>query len=240
MRVYSQNIFSNGLPPFLEPLLFLAGIGFGLGGYITQKIEGLSYIQYLGLALPMTSTMFTASYECTWGTYIRMEFEKVYDGILAASISANDLVIGEILWAGTKGLFFSFAVTFMLAIFRITAFTDCLLVPIIGFMTGIMFGSLAMLVTSFVRTINHFNFYFSGFISPMFFFSGVIFPISSLPSFLQPFAEFSPLTHSVRLTRAICTGHINANLLTDILYILVFSFIITYFAVSRLKKRLIT
>lgn len=240
MRVYSQNIFSNGLPPFLEPLLFLAGIGFGIGSYIPQKIDGLSYIQFLGLALPMTSAMFTSSFECTFGTFIRMEFEKVYDGILAASINAEDLVIGEILWAGTKGLFFSAAVTFMLAVFGIAAFIDCLFVPLIGFMTGVMFGALAMLVTSFVKTINHFNFYFTGVISPMFFFSGVVFPISKLPSFLQPVAEITPLTHSVRLARAICTDHFNTQSFGDIFYILVFCTITTFLAVKRLKKRLIT
>lgn len=240
MRVYSQNIFSNGLPPFLEPLLFLAGIGLGLGGYITQKIEHLNYIQFLGLALPMTSAMFTASFECTFGTFVRMEFQKVYDGMLASSISAEDLVIGEIMWAGTKGLFFSAAVTSVLIIFGIASFPKCLFIPFVGFTTGIMFGSLAMFITSFVRTINHFNFYFSGVISPMFFFSGVVFPISNLPKFLQPLAEIAPLTHSVRLARSIGADQINENLLTDVLYILTFCIVFTILAVKRLKKRLIT
>jgi len=84
-RVYTKNIFSNGLPPFLEPLLFLAGVGLGLAKYITQSMEGLTYIEFLGTGLLMTSAMFTASFECTFGTFIRMEFEKVYAGIRKAS-----------------------------------------------------------------------------------------------------------------------------------------------------------
>ena len=118
-RVYTKNIFSNGLPPFLEPLLFLAGVGLGLGKYITQSMEGLTYIEFLGTGLLMTAAMFTASFECTFGTFIRMEFEKVYDGMLAAPITANNLIIGEIIWAGTKGFFFSFAVLCVLTCFGI-------------------------------------------------------------------------------------------------------------------------
>lgn len=238
-RVYLINIFSNGMPPFLEPLLFLAGVGLGLRPYINQSIDGLPYIVFLGTALPMTSAMFTTSFECTFGTFIRMEFEKVYDGMLAAPITAENLVVGEMIWAGTKGLFFSSAVAFMLAIFGVINLKHCLLLPVLGFMTGVMFSTVGMLVTSFVKTINNFNFYFSGFISPMFFFSGVVFPISNLPSYLQPLAEIAPLTHAVRLSRAICTNEYHLSLLYDLLYIILFSLIIGYFAIKRLKRRLI-
>jgi len=96
MRVYANKLFSNGLPPFLEPLLFLTGVGLGLGKYITSSMEGLSYIEFLGMGLLMTSAMFTSSFECTFGTFIRMEFEKVYDGVLAAPITADNLITGEI------------------------------------------------------------------------------------------------------------------------------------------------
>jgi lipooligosaccharide transport system permease protein len=239
MRVYTKNIFSNGLPPFLEPLLFLAGIGLGLGKYITESMEGLAYIEFLGTGLLMTSAMFTSSFECTFGTFIRLEFEKVYDGMLAAPLTANNLIIGEMIWAGTKGLFFSFAVLCILSLFGIVSLPKCLLAPLVGFITGLMFSTMALLVTSFVKTINHFNFYFTGFISPMFFFSGVVFPISNLPGYIRPFAELVPLTHSVRLVRAVCVHKYNLSLTLDLLYIVAFTLIIGFFAVKRLKKRLV-
>jgi lipooligosaccharide transport system permease protein len=239
MRVYTQNIFSNGLPPFLEPILFLAGIGLGLGKYITQTMDGLAYIEFLGTGLLMTSAMFTASFECTFGTFIRLEFEKVYDGMLAAPITANNLIIGEMLWAGTKGLFFSFAVLCIISLFGIVSLPKCLLAPLVGFVTGLMFSTFALFITSFVKTINHFNFYFTGFISPMFFFSGVVFPISNLPGYVRPLAEIVPLTHSVRLVRAVCTHRYDPSLAFDLLYIAGFTLIFGYLAVRRLKKRLV-
>ena len=176
MRVYTQNIFSNGLPPFHEPLIFLAGIGLGLGKYITQSMEGLAYLEFLGTGLLVTTAMFTSAFECSFGTFIRLEFEKVYDGMLAAPITVNNLIIGEIIWAGTKGFFFSFAVLCILTIFRVIPLPYSLLAPFVGFITGVMFATLSLLVTSFVKTINHFNFYFTGLLSPMFFFLRGHFP----------------------------------------------------------------
>ncbi len=240
VRVYTKNLVSNGLPPFLEPLLFLAGVGLGLGKYITESMDGLSYIDFLGTGLLVTAAMFTAAYECTFGTFIRLEFEKVYDGMLAAPITVNDLIIGEIIWAGTKGLFFTFAVLCILTLFGIIHLPEGLLAPLVGFLTGLMFGTLSLWITSFVKTINHFNFYLTGIISPMFFFSGVVFPISNLPPSVRFIAEIVPLTHSVRLARAVSTNHYQLSLLADLLYIAVFIAITGWLAIRRLRKRLIT
>jgi len=98
---------------------------------------------------------------------------------------------------------------------------------------------LSLLVVSFVKTINHFNFYFTGFISPMFFFSGVVFPTGNLPAFVQPIAEILPLTHSVRLVRALCGNNYHPALAMDLGYIILFILVVGFFAIKRLKKRLI-
>jgi lipooligosaccharide transport system permease protein len=239
MRVYTKNLISNGLPPFLEPLLFLLGVGLGLGTYIKQSMEGLPYIVFLGTGLLVTASMFTSAFECTFGTFIRMEFEKTYDGMLAAPITVNDLIVGEIIWAGTKGLFFSFAVLCVLSAFRIIYLPYGLLAPLVGFLTGLMFGTLSLWVTSFVKTINHFNFYLTGFISPMFFFGGVVFPVSNLPSSVRFVAEIVPLTHVVRLARATCVGRYEPWLLADLAYVVVFILVFGVLAVRRLRGRLI-
>lgn len=239
MRVYTKNLLSNGLPPFVEPLIFLVGVGLGLGKYITDSMEGLRYIEYLGTGLLVTTAMFTAAFECSFGTFIRLEFDKVYDGMLAAPISATNLIVGEIIWAGTKGLFFSFAVLCVLSAFGILHLPQSLLAPLVGFLTAVMFASLSLFITSFVKTINHFNFYFTGFISPMFFFSGVVFPVSNLPNYIRPISEIIPLTHSVRLVRAVCTNGYHLSLLGDMAYIVIFIFVMGYLAVRRLRKRLI-
>ena len=236
--VYTRNILSNGLPPFMDPLIFLAGVGLGLGKYIVS-MENLPYIQFLASGLLVTSAMYTSAFECTYGTFIRLEFDKVYDGMLAAPITTSDLILGEILWAGTKGFFFSFAVLIMVSVFGVIPLSTSVFAPFVGFLTGILFGAMSLLITSFVKTINHFSFYFTGVLSPMFFFSGVVFPVSSLPKVAQPIAWTLPLSHPVALARALCTGRFHSGLLLNVLYILALTALTGAFAVRRLRKRLV-
>ncbi len=237
-RVYTKNLLSNGIPPFLEPLIFLAGIGLGIGKYVTS-MQQMPYITFLAMGLPITAAMFTAAFECTFGTFIRMEFDNVYDGMLAAPITVRDLLVGEILWAGSKGLFFSLAVVFVESLFGIVPMPLSLLTGFVGLATGAMFAAISLLVTSFVTTINHFNFYFTGFLSPMFFFSGVVFPIQNLPPVLRPVAEIFPLTHAVRLARALDLGQATPQMGVDVFFIAAFTAVAGFFAVRRLKKRLV-
>jgi lipooligosaccharide transport system permease protein len=237
-RVYTKSLISNGLPPFLEPLIFLAGIGLGMAKYV-NTMEGMPYLTFLATGLPITAAMFTAAFECSYGTFIRLEFDHAYEGMLAAPISVYDLLIGEIIWAGTKGVFFSFAVIVIVAAFGLVPLPWGLTTPLIGFLTGVMFAALSMLITSIVKNINHFNFYFTGFLSPMFFFSGVVFPIDNLPAALRPLAEIFPLTHVVRLCRAGDFATFRPALLLDLLFIILFTLVTGWFGIARLKKKLI-
>jgi lipooligosaccharide transport system permease protein len=238
MRVYTKSLVSNGLPPFLEPLIFLAGIGLGMGTYL-PNIAGISYLTFLATGLPITAAMFTAAFECSYGTFVRLEFDKVYDGMLAAPLSVADVMVGEILWCGTKGMFFSLAVVAVVSCFGLVPMPATLLTGLVGFATGLMFAALSLLVTSFVGNMNQFNFFFTGLLSPMFFFSGVVFPISNLPASLRPLAEIFPLTHSVRLARDLDLLRFDPVLLWDLLFIAAITALTGWFAVVRLRKRLI-
>jgi lipooligosaccharide transport system permease protein len=187
----------------------------------------------------MIAAMFTAAFECTFATFIRLEFDKVYDGMLGSPISSEDLIVGEILWAATKGFMFTLSVLVIVVIFGILPLGRMLLVPFLGFLNAAMFATFGLFITSFVKTINHFNFFFSGFISPMLFFSGVVFPLDSLPPAVRPIVEALPLTHPVRLSRAFAFGEFELIHLFDIAYILAFIGIFGLLAVTRLKRRLI-
>lgn len=238
VRVYSRNLFSNAMPPFLEPLIFLVGIGLGLGEYVSE-MNGVPYIRYLASGLLVTAAMFTAAFECSFGTFIRLEFDKVYQGMLGAPLGANDLILGEMLWAATKGFIFTLSVSIIVAAFGILPISRVLFAPVVGFFTGLMFACLSLFITSFVKTINHFNFYFSAFISPMFFFSGVVFPVENLPAAARPITELVPLTHSVRLVRALTFADWQTTHLWDIAYIGIFIVIFGAVALVRLRARLI-
>lgn len=237
MRVYTRNLFSNALPPFIEPIIFLAGIGLGLGAAV-GPMEGIPYVRFLALGLLVTAAMFTASFEMSYGTYIRLTFEKVYDSMLGAPLTALDLMLGEILWCATKGAVFTLSVLLMCLLFGALTPGWVIAAPVVGFLAGLLFSVLALFVTTLVSNINNFNFFFSGFLSPMFFFSGVVFPVSNLPAWLLPVAEAMPLTHPVRLVRGLANGFSLIHV-WDLAYITAFTALIGWVAIRRFTRTLV-
>jgi len=238
-RVYGSDFLSNAFPPFLEPLIFLAGLGIGFGAYV-QTIGTINYILFLASGIIVTSSMYTAAFECTYGTFIRLEFDNVYDGMLGAPLSPNDLIVGEILFAGTKGFFFALAVLIVTWLLGIINTPLSIVAALVGFLCGVMFATLSMWITSLVKNINHFNFYFTGLLSPMFLFSGTVFPVENLPKAIRWVAEAVPLTHVVRMARAFCVPEgLSSYLLIDLLYCTIFILITGFLAVNGLKKRMI-
>jgi lipooligosaccharide transport system permease protein len=240
-RVYTRNLLTNGFPPFFEPLFFLAAMGFGFSRFMgTQTLEGLPFMDFVASGLILSSALYTSAFECTYGTFIRLTFDKTYDSMLAAPLLPRDIIVGEIFWASTKGAFYSSAVLCMVSLFGLIGTPGSLLTPVIGFFTGMLFAVASLLVTSFVRyNLDHFNFYFTGFLTPLFFFCGLLFPVSNLPAPLDSIAEALPLTHLVRLERAICFGNWEDTHLIGAAYCLLFIFVIGWIALRRLERRLI-
>jgi lipooligosaccharide transport system permease protein len=231
-------LIPNALPPFLEPLLYVLAIGYGLGQYLPD-LEGLPYIVFLASGMMATSSVYSASLETTYGTFIRLEYQKVYANLLATPITFKELYLGELLWCGTKGFFFSLAVLLVFTGFGLVTYPMALFTPVIGFLNACVFGILGIFVTSFVHNINNFNLYFSGFITPIFFFSGTFFPLTQLPDVLQKVALFIPLTHSVVLMRALSTNQFSSSLWVHVLWLVGLSLPFVFVGYRKLKNRLI-
>jgi lipooligosaccharide transport system permease protein len=73
----------------------------------------------------------------------------------------------------------------------------------------------------------------------MFFFSGTVFPLDSLPRYLRPLAEAMPLTHCVRLTRSLIVGRFSPVLLLDIAFLLLVTGVAGTLAIRRLRRRIV-
>lgn len=102
-----------------------------------------------------------------------------------------------------------------------------------------MFSSIAMIVAATVPSINEFNYFFTLFISPMFLFSGVFFPLERLPEALRFIAYLSPLTHTVNIQRGLVMGHLSPSLLWDLLFIILSGFILVNIAIVLLEEGLL-
>ena len=111
-------------------------------------------------------------------------------------------------------------------------------IPFVGFIVGAMFAPLSLLYTSFVTDINHLNFYISGLLTPMFMFSGIMFPVSNLPKWAQVIVNIFPLVHAVNIERALCGQYFSVSLIWNLLYCIVFIFLIGFLATKKLRHRM--
>ncbi len=68
------------------------------------------------------------------------------------------------------------------------------------------FASLGLIVTSVAGGYDSFNYYFTFFIGPMFFFSGIFFPVKNLGPWVERLSWAFPLTHLVGISRSLLAG----------------------------------
>ncbi|HKY63847.1 MAG TPA: ABC transporter permease [bacterium] len=236
--VWQKYFLASLAANFGEPLLYLFAMGYGLGRMVPE-IQGMSYVEFIAPAILITTVMNSSSFETTFSSYTRMEVQKTFNGIATTPVSMNEVVGGEILWAATKAMVTSSVIFIVLAIFRLIPSVWVALVPLVMACTGLLFASLGMLMTSFARSYDHFTYYFTLFVSPMFLFSGTFFPLDNLPSWAKTLAYFLPLTYPVQVARHLFAGRFSGM---DAVYLggmLLAALVIGLISVRRLVRRLV-
>ena len=218
--LYKRTWKVNLLPNFFEPIFYLTAIGIGVGAYISE-MGGVSYVEFLVPGLICVSSMHGASFEVTYNVFVRLVYEKTYNGMITTPVTPDDILFGEVLWALTRSSIYGGGFFFVAAIFGLIptalAISAILVIPL----TGLLFASIGIAVTLKMPTIELFSFYFTLFLTPLFLFSDVFFPISErlIGGWLYV-AEVLPLLHPVRLARTAFSGQLNWIIVWDIGYIL--------------------
>lgn len=233
---------TNFLPPFLEPLLYLVAMGLGFGVLIGQVVyagQMYDYVKFLAPGLIAISIMYSAFFECTYGSYVRMHYQKTFDAMIATPLSIEDVITGEILWGATKSLINSTIVLAVVVVAGLADFPGFIFVPAIAFLAGMMFASIAMIFTALVPNIDSFNYPFFLLITPMFLFGGTFFPLSVLPDWGQSLAQTLPLTHTATVVRDLSLNMFGGMDLLGILYTAVLTVITFFLSMHMMKKRLI-
>jgi len=209
--VYTKLYKTSFALNFIEPALYLVAMGFGLGAFV-QNIHGQPYIQFIAPGIVASSSVFAAVYECTYGTYIRMTFQKTFDAILATPVNLDELVAGELIWGATKSVIFGITIMFVIALFGlVSSWRIVLAIPFV-FLGGLIFAELSVLFCAIVPGIDSFSYFYTLFMTPLFLFSGIFFPLDAMPQMVARLAYISPLYHLVNICRAFSAGSISSEI----------------------------
>ena len=239
--VYRENWKVSFVPPLLEPLLYLLAFGVGfsalLGSFQFQG-SNMSYLSFIAPGLIAINIMNNAFFENTYASFVRMYYQKTFDAMMATPLTLEEIITGEIIWGATKA---AIATTIMLAVvslFSLIAYPSGLLLIPLAFLGGLAFGSIGMFFTGIVKNIELFNLPVFLFITPMFLFSGTFFPVENLPPWAEWLAFILPLTHLVKICRALAWGQYNLSLLWEGAYFVIFGLVFFPLAIAKMRKRL--
>jgi lipooligosaccharide transport system permease protein len=219
-----------------EPLLYFIGLGYGLGTLI-PAVAGQPYLHFVAPGLMVTSVMQSATIEATYANLTKMEHQKIFASMVLSPLTFSDIVIGELLWAMTKGLLSGGTVLLLCLLFGVGAPWPGLACLGLILLAGLIFASMGMIVTSMARGYDFFNYYFTLVISPMFFFSGVFYPVAGLGRWAEYVAWFFPLTHLTNLSRLILTTTDGVAWWYEVTWLLVFAALALWGAVTRMAVR---
>ncbi|KLK89288.1 ABC transporter permease [Methanoculleus sediminis] len=235
LRTYRVNF----IPPFIEPVLYLLALGFGLGTYI-EAVDGIPYPVFIAPALVSISVMYSAFFECTYSSFVRMYYQKTFDAIIATPVGIDEVIAGEMLWGATRGMIYAALMLPVLLLFNVVAMPSSLLLIPFAFLAGLLFAGIAMCFTAITPSIDALNYPSFLFITPMFLFSGTFFPLDLLPEPIQYFALAAlPLTHVVGFNRAITLATFSPVNLLNLAWIAAATVIFFVLAIRLMRRRLV-
>ena len=235
--VYTKLYKTSFALNFFEPALYLVAMGFGLGAFV-QDIQGQPYIQFIAPGIVASSSVFAAVYECTYGTYIRMTFQKTFDAILATPVNLDDIVLGELIWGATKSVIFGITITIVITLFGLVDSPLILLALPFVFLGGLIFAQLSIVFCAIVPGIDYFSYFYTLFMTPLFLFSGIFFPLDAMPPVVAKLAFLTPLFHLVNICRSFSSGSFSGAA-WSMLWMVVMAAILAPLPFRMMKKRMI-
>src|SRR5205085_9421366 len=82
---YSSYWKSSTFSSTVEPTIYLLAFGFGFGSLVS-KIGGLDYVSFVGTGTVATAVLFSSAFPAMFGTFVKYQFQRTYDAILAAPV----------------------------------------------------------------------------------------------------------------------------------------------------------
>jgi lipooligosaccharide transport system permease protein len=233
-RYWKSTTFSS----IVQPTIYLLAFGIGLGSFLPH-LAGITYQQYVATGVVATAVLFSSAFPGMFNTFIRWQFQRTYDAVLAAPVDVEELITAEILWISLRAGVYGVAPLLVGFAFGLEPTWGMLLVPLIGFVTGFGFAGFGVTVAAVAKTIDNFNYITSAVLTPMFLVAGTFFPITHLPPVLRAIAKVNPLYHCVQLVRDASLGRLGPADLVHAAVLVAFALLMWRLAISQLGRRLI-
>jgi lipooligosaccharide transport system permease protein len=210
-RSYRRTWRASVVTTFVSPTLYLLAMGVGLGSFVdsnghTASLGGVTYLQYVAPGLAAVAATTTAAGESLFPVMGAIKWQRTYLAMLSTPLRVGDILGGHLIWMAARVTMAVTAYVVVMVAFSATPSSQVAGVVPAGLLTGMAFAAPFAAFAATQDSEGAFTLIFRIGIVPLFLFSGVFFPISSLPSGLRALAHLSPLWHGVDLCRNFALG----------------------------------
>ena len=233
-RYWKATTFSS----VVQPTIYLLAFGLGFGSLV-HNVAHVKYVPYVATGVVATAILFSSAFPGMFNTFVRWQFQRTYDAMLAAPVDVEELITAECLWISARAGVYGLAPLLVGIAFGLSPEFGMLLVPLIGFVTGFGFACFGVTVAAIAKTIDNFNYVTSAVLTPMFLVAGTFFPVSKLPEGVRTVAQINPLYHCVQLVRDASLGGLGTADLGHAAVLIAFALLMWRLAISQLGRRLI-
>jgi lipooligosaccharide transport system permease protein len=197
---YSSYWKSSTFSSTVEPTIYLLAFGFGFGTLVST-IGGLPARDFVGTGTVATAVLFSSAFPAMFGTFVKYQFQRTYDAILAAPVDTEELVTGEALWIATRAGVYGCVPMIVAIFFGLDPSWGMLAVPFIAWIGGFGWAGFGIAVAGFSKSFENFNYVVSAVLTPLFLLAGSFFPLDEFPDWARVLAQLNPLHHLVELVR---------------------------------------
>ncbi|WP_229072192.1 ABC transporter permease [Actinoplanes sp. DH11] len=237
---YRRTWRSSALSTLVLPLLTMVGFGLGVGGYVTGGVDGVSYLDWMVPGLIASTAVQAAIGESTWPVLSYFEWLKVYFAQAAAPLRVADILGGHLAFMMFRVLLSVAAFLLVAALFGTLRSPWAVAVLPIAVLTGLAVAAPVTAYSASVSSDSYLAILIRFAVLPMSLFSGVFFPVESLPGPLRAVAYFLPLWHGVDLSRAATLGVApGLDGLWQLLYLFAWCAAGWFLALRRFRRRLV-
>jgi lipooligosaccharide transport system permease protein len=222
----------------VEPTIYLLAFGFGFGSLVST-VAGYDYVEFVGTGTVATAVLFSAAFPAMFGTFVKYQFQRTYDAILAAPVDTEELVTAEALWVATRAGVYGCVPMIVSIFFGLDPSWGMLTVPLIGWVSGFGWACFGIMTAGFAKSIENFNYIVSAVLTPLFLLAGSFFPLTELPTWAQVLGNVNPLHHTVELVRSAVFGYDGWEDLARLGAIVVFGLIMWRIAIYAMTRKLV-
>src|SRR5687768_4888739 len=154
---YSSYWRSSMFSSTVEPTIYLLAFGFGFGSLVSQ-IGGYDYVEFVGTGTVATAVLFSSAYAAMFGTFVKYQFQRTYDAILAAPVDTEELVTAEALWMATRAGVYGCVPMVVAIVFGLDPSWGMFGVPLIAWVAGFGWANFGIAVAGYVKSIDNFSY----------------------------------------------------------------------------------